>query len=55
MPNIEDRQTILTPRQKAALVKFVTDPVTGLPALGAGPKAPALSSKKVKEILANFP
>jgi hypothetical protein len=32
-------------------VKFVTDPVTGLPALSAGPNAPVLTSKEVEEIL----
>jgi AbrB family looped-hinge helix DNA binding protein len=36
-------------------VKFVTDPLTGFPALSAGPKAPALTRKDVEEILANFP
>ena len=36
-------------------LKLVTDPVTGLPALSAGPNAPTLSSKEVEEMLANFP
>jgi hypothetical protein len=46
----------LTPRKKRAhRARLVTDPVTGLPALSAGPKAPTLSSKEVEEILANFP
>jgi hypothetical protein len=47
---------VLTPRKKRAhRAKLVIDPVTGLPALSAGPDAPTLSSKEVEEILANFP
>lgn len=54
--NIEDGRIVLTPRRKRPhRIKIVTDPVTGLPALSAGPKAPAMSSKEVQEILANFP
>jgi AbrB family looped-hinge helix DNA binding protein len=54
--NIENGRIVLTPRKKRPLrVKFVTDPVTGLPALSAGPNAPTLSSKEVEEILASFP
>ena len=54
--NIEDGSIVLTPRKKRAhRAKLVTDPVTGLPALSAGPNAPTLSSKEVEEILANFP
>jgi AbrB family looped-hinge helix DNA binding protein len=54
--NIEDGRIVLTPRKKRPhRVKLVTDPVTKLPALTAGPDAPTLSSKEVEEILANFP
>jgi AbrB family looped-hinge helix DNA binding protein len=54
--NIEDGRIVLTPRKRRQhRVKLVTDPVTGLPALSAGPKAPRLSSREVEEILANFP
>jgi AbrB family looped-hinge helix DNA binding protein len=54
--NIEGGKIVLTPRRKRPHpVKLVTDPVTGLPALSAGPNAPALSSKEVEEILANVP
>lgn len=42
-------------RIRAHRVKFVTDPVTGLPALSAGPKAPTLTSKEVEEILGRAP
>jgi len=53
---IEDGRIVLTPHKKRPhRVKLVIDPVTGLPALTAGPKAPKLSSKEVEEILANFP
>jgi AbrB family looped-hinge helix DNA binding protein len=53
---IEDGRIVLMPQRKRPhRVKFVTDPVTGLPALSAGPSAPTLSSKEVEEILANFP
>jgi AbrB family looped-hinge helix DNA binding protein len=54
--NIEDGRIVLTPRRKRAhRIRMVIDPVTGLPALSAGPKAPTMSSKEVEEILANFP
>ena len=54
--NIEAGRIVLTPRQKRALTaRIVSDPVTGLPVLSAGPDAPTLSSKEVAEILAEFP
>ncbi len=54
--NIEDGRIVLTPRRKRPhRVKLVTDPITGLPALSAGPNAPRLTSKEVEEISANFP
>jgi AbrB family looped-hinge helix DNA binding protein len=54
--NIENGRIILTPQRKRAhRVKLVTDAITGLPVLSAGPNAPILSSKEVEEILANFP
>jgi AbrB family looped-hinge helix DNA binding protein len=54
--DIENGRIVLTPRRKRShRVKLVTDPITGLPALSAGPKAPILSSKEVEEILATFP
>jgi AbrB family looped-hinge helix DNA binding protein len=53
---VEDGRIVLTPRKKRLhRVKFVTDSITGLPALSAGPAAPALTTKEVEEILANFP
>lgn len=54
--DIEQGRIVLTPRRKKPhRVKLVKDPITGLPAFSAGPKAPTLSSKEVEEILANFP
>ena len=54
--NVQGGRIVLTPRKKRPhCVKLVTDPVTGLPALTAGPNAPTLSSKEVEDILANFP
>lgn len=53
---IEDGRIVLTPRRKRShRTKLVTDPVTGLPALSAGPNAPTLCSKEVEVILASFP
>jgi AbrB family looped-hinge helix DNA binding protein len=54
--HIENGRIVLTPaRKRQHQAKLVTDPVTGLPALSAGPHAPALTSKEVEEILASFP
>jgi len=54
--NIEAGSIVLTPSKKRShRIKIVTDPLTGLPVLSAGPSAPTLSSKEVDEILANFP
>jgi AbrB family looped-hinge helix DNA binding protein len=54
--NIEDGRIVLTPHKKRShRVKLMTDPVTGFPALSAGPNASTLSSKEVEEILTNFP
>jgi AbrB family looped-hinge helix DNA binding protein len=53
---IEAGSIVLTPRKKSRhKARIVTDPVTKLPVLSAGPDAPLLRSKEVKEILSNFP
>jgi bifunctional DNA-binding transcriptional regulator/antitoxin component of YhaV-PrlF toxin-antitoxin module len=53
---IEAGRIVLTPRKKRPHhARIIADPVTGLPVLSAGPDAPLLRSKEVKEILANFP
>jgi AbrB family looped-hinge helix DNA binding protein len=54
--NIEAGSIVLTPRKvRQRQAKIIADPLTGLPVLSAGDGAPALSSKEVEEILANFP
>ena len=53
---VESGRIVLTPRRKRRQqIKIVTDPMTGLPVLSAGPNAAVLSSKEVEEILATFP
>ena len=53
---IEAGRIVLTPRkERPRRVRIIEDPVTGLPVLSAGPDAPVLSNKEVREILANFP
>jgi AbrB family looped-hinge helix DNA binding protein len=54
--SVEAGRIVLMPhRKKTRKSKIVADPVTGLPVLSAGKAAPALSSREVDEILANFP
>lgn len=54
--NVEGGRIVLTPRgTRAQKVTILLDPITGLPALSAGPDAPILSSKEVQEILSMFP
>lgn len=54
--NIEAGRIVLTPRRRRSYrARIVIDPVSGLPALSAGPDAPTLTSKDVEEILSNFP
>ena len=53
---IEAGRIVLTPKKKRLRkAKIVIDPITGLPALDAGPDAPILTSEEVAEILTNFP
>ncbi len=53
---VEGGSIVLTPRRaRSGKVRIVDDPVTGLPVLSAGSSAPLLSSKEVREILAEFP
>ena len=47
---------VLTPRKtRFSKVTFLVDPITGLPVLSAGVRAPLLTSKQVREVLAEFP
>ena len=53
---IEAGRIVLIPqRKKRHKTRIVKDPITGLPVLSAGSNAPVLTSKEVREILANFP
>jgi AbrB family looped-hinge helix DNA binding protein len=51
----EDRVVLTMARRKKFETRIITDPVTGLPVLTAGPVAPVLTSEEVAEILADFP
>jgi AbrB family looped-hinge helix DNA binding protein len=49
-------QVVLTPRgTRLSNVTLLVDAITGLPVLSAGVGAPRLSSKQVREIMAEFP
>jgi AbrB family looped-hinge helix DNA binding protein len=53
---VEGGRIVLTPRRpRSRKARITVDPVTGLPVLSAGFEAPLLSSKQVREILAEFP
>ena len=53
---VEGRRIVLTPsRSRSNKVAILKDPITGLSVLSAGPKAPLLTSKEVRELLAEFP
>ena len=54
--NIEGGRVVLTPhRARRRKAKIVADPLTGSPVLTAGPGAPVLTAKQVKEMLGGFP
>jgi AbrB family looped-hinge helix DNA binding protein len=47
---------VLTLQPKAEYkARIVSDPITGLPVLTAGPGAPTLTSEEVAEMLVDFP
>lgn len=53
---LEGDAILLRPRKaRRRKAKIITDPRTGLAVLTAGPGAPKLTSKQVKEILSDFP
>lgn len=53
---IEDGRIVLSPQTQPEFEpKLVTDPLTGLLVIDAGPDAPILTSEQVKELLADFP
>jgi AbrB family looped-hinge helix DNA binding protein len=54
--SIDSERILLSPKRKRSpRARIVRDPLTGLPVLRSGPKAPKITSKMVKEILADFP
>jgi AbrB family looped-hinge helix DNA binding protein len=53
---VQAGRVVLTPRKtRFSNVTFLVDRITGLPVLSAGTGAPRLSSRQVREILAEFP
>jgi AbrB family looped-hinge helix DNA binding protein len=53
---LEGGSIVLTPKQRRRRkAKIVVDPRTGLAVLTAGPGAPIITHKQVKEILSDFP
>jgi len=53
---IEGGRIILIPqRKRTQKLKIVKDSITGLPVLSAGTNASTLTSREVREILADFP
>ena len=53
---VEGQQIVLIPRRvRPRNARIIRDAVTGLPVLTAGSKAPKLTSREVREILADFP
>ena len=53
---IEAGRIVLTPAtRRTRKVRIVADPLTGLPVLDAGPDSQKMTSREVREILANFP
>lgn len=53
---IEAGRIVLVPQKSRRYkTKIIRDPVTGFPVLSAGPDAPVLTSKDVREMLADFP
>ena len=53
---VEDGRIVLTaPKRKHFTARIIEDPITGFPALDAGPDAPILTSEMVRELLVDFP
>ena len=53
---VEGQRIVLTPRKpRSRKARITRDPLTGLPVLTAGTKAPKLTTVEVREILADFP
>ena len=53
---VQAGRVMLTPRRKRSRqARILIDRITGLPVLSAGPEAPLLTSRQVREILSEFP
>jgi AbrB family looped-hinge helix DNA binding protein len=53
---VEAGRIVLTPqRKRPRRARIIKDPITGLPVLSVGSEAPILTSKRVRELLADFP
>jgi len=53
---VQAGSVVLTPRRRRlSKGRILIDPLTGLPVLTAGAGAPPLTSKQVREMLADFP
>jgi len=53
---LEGESIVLRPRRKRRRkARIIKDPITGLPVVTAGPGAPILTHKQIKEMLADFP
>jgi AbrB family looped-hinge helix DNA binding protein len=53
---VEGDSIVLRPRRaRRRKARIVTDPITGLPVLTAGPGAPILTHNQVNELLADIP
>jgi AbrB family looped-hinge helix DNA binding protein len=53
---VQAGRVMLTPRRRRSRqVRILVDRITGLPVLSAGPDAPLLTSRQVREILSEFP
>ena len=53
---VEGQRIVLTPRKvRPRKARIIRDSLTGLPTLTAGPRSPQLTSREVREILADFP
>jgi AbrB family looped-hinge helix DNA binding protein len=54
--SVESDKIVLTPRRKRTRkARIVKDPVTGFSVIDAGPGAPILTHKQIREMLADFP
>jgi AbrB family looped-hinge helix DNA binding protein len=53
---VHSDRIVLTPRRKRTRrARIVKDPLTGFSVIDAGPGAPILTHKQVREMLADFP